>query len=117
TDTSEALLYGGVLGLVAALYYYFRYTASNPKFAASTFGRGWVEGFRAMLPAVSILLLAWTLGALIDQLGTGKYLGQLVEGSSLAPEWLLPVMFLAAGAMAFATGTSWGSFGILLPIA
>lgn len=70
-----------------------------------------------MLPAVYILLLAWALGSLISQLGTGDYLGGLVEAASIAPAWLIPVMFVLAGVMAFSTGTSWGSFGILIPIA
>lgn len=117
TDVPSALLYGGLAGLAVALFYYFRYTASNPKFAAVTFGRGWVEGIRSMMPAISILLLAWMLGGLVDELGTGEYLGRLVEGSNLPVTWLVPVTFLVAGAMAFSTGTSWGSFGLLLPIA
>src|SRR5699024_677378 len=117
TLVTDALVVGGVLGLAAAIYYYLRYTADNPRFAASTFGRGWVEGIRSMMPAVSILLLAWMLGALISELGTGEYLGGLVESANLDPAWLVPVMFLVAGAMAFSTGTSWGSFGILIPIA
>ncbi|MDP3969438.1 MAG: Na+/H+ antiporter NhaC family protein [Nocardioides sp.] len=117
TDVGVALLVGGLLGLVAAIYYYLRDTSSNRKFGADTFGRGWLEGMRSMWPAVSILLLAWMLGALIDQLGTGEYLGGLVEDSALEPAWLVPVMFLMAAGMAFATGTSWGSFALLLPIA
>lgn len=51
------------------------------------------------------------------RLGTGEYLGHLVETAALSAAWLVPLMFVVAGAMAFATGTSWGSFGILLPIA
>lgn len=117
TSVTDALLYGGVLGLAAALYYYFRYTAQNPKFSGATLGRGVWEGIKSMLPAVYILLLAWVLGALIGELGTGEYLGGLVESANMAPQWLVPVMFVLAGAMAFSTGTSWGSFGILLPIA
>jgi Na+/H+ antiporter NhaC len=70
-----------------------------------------------MLPAVYILLLAWMLGSLISAMGTGDYLGGLVESANMEPQWLIPVMFIMAGAMAFSTGTSWGSFGILLPIA
>jgi Na+/H+ antiporter NhaC len=70
-----------------------------------------------MLPAVYILLLAWALGSLISQLGTGEFLGGLVEDAGIPPEWLVPVMFIVAGVMAFSTGTSWGSFGILIPIA
>lgn len=116
TDSSLALMWGGVAGLVSAVLLYLRYTAPNPTFAAGTFGRGWVEGARSMLPAIEILLLAWMLGSLIDQLGTGAYLGDLVEGANLPTAWLVPVVFVVASAMAFATGTSWGSFGLLLPL-
>ncbi len=117
TDVTEALIYGAILGFGAALYYYIRYTMNNPKFSGSTLGRGLLEGVKSMLPAVYILLLAWMLGSLISALGTGDYLGGLVESANMEPQWLLPVMFIMAGAMAFSTGTSWGSFGILLPIA
>lgn len=117
TDVTLSLIVGGTLGLLASIYYYARDTSSNPKFGRSTFGRGWLEGLRSMWPAVSILLLAWMLGSLIGALGTGDYLGGLVEGSSISASWLIPTVFLLAGAMAFATGTSWGSFGLLLPIA
>ncbi len=116
-DVTEALIYGAVLGLASALYYYVRYTTSNPKFGWSTLGRGVQGGLGSMLPAVYILLLAWMLGALIEALGTGEYLAGLVQSADLAPQWLVPLMFVMAGAMAFSTGTSWGSFGILLPIA
>ena len=117
TDVTEALLYGGALGFGTALYYYARYTSQNPKFGPATLGKGLVEGLKSMLPAVYILLLAWALGSLISQLGTGDYLGGLVEAANISPEWLIPVMFVLAGVMAFSTGTSWGSFGILIPIA
>lgn len=117
TDVTQALMYGAGLGLAASLYYYVRYTATNPRFSLGTFGKGVMQGARSMLPAVYILLLAWMLGSLINELGTGEYLGSLVESSNLPPEWLIPVIFLVAAVMAFSTGTSWGSFGILLPIA
>jgi tetracycline resistance efflux pump len=116
TDVTLALIVGGALGLISALYYYVRDTSANPKFGASTFGRGWFEGVKSMTPAVSILILAWMLGALIEELGTGDYLAGLVEDSSISPSWLIPVVFLLAAAMAFATGTSWGSFGLLIPL-
>jgi tetracycline resistance efflux pump len=116
TDTPAALLVGGAAGLLGAIYYYVRYTTPNPEFSGRHFGQGWVEGVRAMWPAVSILVLAWMLTGLIDQLGTGAYLGGLVEDSDLSPSWLVPVVFVVAGAMAFATGTSWGSFALLLPL-
>lgn len=117
TDVSEALIWGGILGLGSALYYYLRYTSSNPRFSANTLGKGVWEGIKSMLPAVVILILAWMLGDLIASLGTGEFLGGLVESSGLSAAWLIPLMFVLAGAMAFSTGTSWGSFGILLPVA
>jgi len=117
TDVTEALLYGGALGFGTALYYYARYTSANPRFGWGTLGKGLLEGLKSMLPAVYILLLAWALGSLISQLGTGEFLGGLVEDAGIPPQWLVPVMFLVAAVMAFSTGTSWGSFGILIPIA
>ena len=65
TDVTAALLYGAVLGLGTALYYYLRYTSSNPRFGRSTLGQGLLAGIRSMLPAVYILVLAWLLGSLI----------------------------------------------------
>ncbi|MDU0349287.1 Na+/H+ antiporter NhaC family protein [Actinomyces sp. MRS3W] len=117
TDVALALNVGGVLGLATAAFYYFHFTHEDPLFEAKTAARGVVEGTRSMLPAIEILLCAWMLGSLISELGTGAYLGSLVESTAVSARWLIPVLFLIAGAMAFATGTSWGSFGILLPIA
>ncbi len=117
TDASTALLIGGLLGLASAIWYYLRNTRKNPEFVSSTFARGWTEGIKSMLPAIAILIPAWMLGDLIGQLGTGDYLGELVEASEISAGWLVPVVFLIAAAMSFATGTSWGSFGLLLPIA
>lgn len=117
TNVAVSLNIGGMSGLVAAIYYYVRYTHNDDDFTGRTFVHGVVEGGRSMIPAIEILLCAWVLGGLISQLGTGEYVGQLVQAANLPPMWLVPIMFVAAGAMAFATGTSWGSFGILLPLA
>jgi len=116
TDSSQALLWGGVAGLVSAVALYLRYTAPNPRFSGGTFGKGWAEGARSMLPAIEILVLAWMLGTLVEELGTGEYLGGLVEGADIPTSWLVPLVFVVALGMAFATGTSWGSFGLLLPL-
>ncbi|QJC21923.1 Na+/H+ antiporter NhaC family protein [Arcanobacterium buesumense] len=117
TDVALSLNIGGLSGLAAAIYYYVRYTRSSEDFTARTFGHGVAEGAKSMLPAIEILLCAWVLGGLISELGTGQYLGSLVVAAQLPAFWLVPIMFIVAGAMAFSTGTSWGSFGILLPIA
>ncbi len=117
TDVALSLNIGGAAGLVVAAYYYFRFTHADPTFEAKTFVKGVWEGARSMLPAIEILLFAWMLGSLISELGTGDYLGSLVVSANVSAQWLVPLLFLVAGAMAFSTGTSWGSFGILLPIA
>src|SRR5690625_7180365 len=70
-----------------------------------------------MSGAVLILLFAWVLADLIGELGTGEYLASVVEALSMPAVWLVPALFVVAGLIAFATGTSWGSFGVLLPLA
>ena len=73
-------------------------------------------GIKGMLPAIYILLLAWMTASLIGQLETGKYLASFVQQN--IPLYLLPtLLFILAGVMALSTGTSWGTFGIMLPLA
>ena len=75
------------------------------------------NGFKAMVPAILILALAWTLKSMTDSLGASKYVAGLVEGSAKGLQNLLPaIIFVIAAFLAFATGTSWGTFGILIPI-
>ena len=76
------------------------------------------EGFRAMVPAILILTFAWTLKAMTDSLGADLYVAGLVESSAGAFMNFLPAIIFVVGCfLAFATGTSWGTFGILIPIA
>ena len=75
-----------------------------------------VEGFRAMVPAITILCLAWTLKGMTDSLGAAEYVAGVVENSAGSLLNFLPaIIFLIACGLAFATGTSWGTFGILIP--
>lgn len=75
------------------------------------------EGFKAMVPAILILSLAWTLKAMTDSLGAAQYVAGLVENSAVGLRNFLPaIIFIIACLLAFATGTSWGTFGILIPI-
>ena len=75
------------------------------------------EGFKAMVPAILILSLAWTLKSMTDSLGAKNYVSGLVEGSAAGLKMFLPaIIFIIACFLAFATGTSWGTFGILIPI-
>ena len=76
-----------------------------------------VEGFRAMVPAITILCLAWTLKGMTDSLGAAEYVAAVVENSAGSLLNFLPaIIFLIACGLSFATGTSWGTFGILIPI-
>lgn len=111
TNVGRSLVFGGVAGLLVCMV-----GMLQQKISAAHWLQTIGLGIKGMLPAIYILLLAWTIAGLISQLETGQYLASLVQQS--LPLFLLPaVLFLLAGMMAFATGTSWGTFGIMLPIA
>jgi tetracycline resistance efflux pump len=111
TQVSQSLFYGSVIGFSITLILAF-----IQKLEMGLIFKGVVTGARSMLPAIYILLFAWSIAGVIGQLETGKYMASLVTGS--IPFELLPVvLFILAGITAFSTGTSWGTFGIMLPIA
>ena len=75
------------------------------------------EGFKAMVPAILILTFAWTLKSMTDSLGLKDFIAEIVTGFSDGMVAMLPaIVFIIACVMAFATGTSWGTFGVLIPI-
>ena len=75
------------------------------------------EGFKAMVPAILILTFAWTLKAMTDSLGAAEFVGGIMQNNAAALMNFLPaIIFLVGCFLAFATGTSWGTFGILIPI-
>ncbi|MDH3270259.1 MAG: hypothetical protein OEN56_02940 [Gemmatimonadota bacterium] len=75
-----------------------------------------LKGAGALVPLALILLLALALGDVVEALGTGVYVAQVTAGTM--PNWVyLPLVFLVSGGIAFSTGTSWGTFAIMLPIA
>jgi tetracycline resistance efflux pump len=117
TDVATSLVYGGLFGLLVTILLFIRQSVVFKGIPASVFGNGVWAGIRSMLPAINILILAWTIVTLIDQLQTGTYLAGLVEKANINTAFLPAILFLVAGIMAFSTGTSWGSFGLLLPIA
>ncbi|OOF54826.1 Na+/H+ antiporter [Rodentibacter genomosp. 2] len=82
----------------------------------SEYARAWKLGIKSMLGAIAILFFAWTINKIVGDVQTGKYLSSLVSDN--IPVQFLPVLlFILASVMAFSTGTSWGTFGIMLPIA
>ncbi|MBQ4100219.1 MAG: Na+/H+ antiporter NhaC family protein [Oscillospiraceae bacterium] len=113
TDASKSLVLGGFAALVVAFVLYLpRKVLSFKEFMG-----GITEGVKSMVSAFIILTLAWTIsGVCRDFLGTGDYVGHLVEVSNIPLAVLPAIIFIIAGLLAFATGTSWGTFGILLPI-
>ncbi len=76
-----------------------------------------IKGFEAMVPAILILSLAWTLKSMTDSLGATEYVSGVMSSSAAELQQFLPaIIFIVAAFLAFATGTSWGTFGILIPI-
>lgn len=117
TDVPTSLFYGGLFGLVVTLALFFRQVYMKKAVKSSLFATGLFEGIKSMLPAVYILVFAWVIVDLVGALETGSYLAGFVEKSNLDIAFIPFILFLIAGIMALATGTSWGSFGILLPLA
>lgn len=117
TDVAKSLIMGGVFGLMVTLILFFRQAVVLKGVNVNTLSTGLIEGIKSMLPAVYILVFAWAIVDLIGRLETGSYLAGIVESSNMNTAFLPIILFVIAGVMAFSTGTSWGSFGILLPIA
>ncbi|WP_371833620.1 Na+/H+ antiporter NhaC family protein [Shewanella sp. H8] len=111
TDVSSSLFFGSIIGLIATVILGIQQKVELPMLLS-----GMLVGARSMLPAIYILLFAWTIASVIGELETGKYMASLATDN--IPFAMLPaVLFLLAGITAFSTGTSWGTFGIMLPIA
>lgn len=111
-DAAFGLSLGSVGALVVIIIYYLirgvlRFTECMDSIAA---------GFKQMVPAILILTFAWTLKTMTNQLEAGAFVSGIVK-SATAISILLPlILFVVAVGLAFATGTSWGTFGILIPI-
>lgn len=117
TDVPLSLVTGGAIGTLLAGVLYLSQMKYNETASLTLVGQAFTSGIKAMMPAVLILILAWALTDLIDQLDTGLFLSDVVIKANLPVAFLPAIMFVLAGLMAFSTGTSWGSFGILMPIA
>ena len=114
-DSSKSLVLGSFIAFVfTGLLYLPRRVVSFKDFCDC-----FILGFKAMSPAVFILCLAWTLSGICseDYLNLGGYVGQLVSEHTAILTFLPAIFFVVGAALAFATGTSWGTFGILIPIA
>lgn len=113
SDASKGLMLGSAVTLVITMIYYlFRRVMSFKDMTECI-----PEGFKSMVPAILILTLAWSLKAMTDSLGAKQFVEGVVKSSAGGFQVFLPaIVFLIATFLAFATGTSWGTFGILIPI-
>jgi Na+/H+ antiporter NhaC len=112
-DAAAALSVGGVISLLLIMIYYSARGITTGKQCFDSIP----EGFKAMFPAIFILIFAWALNSITGDLGAKFFIHELMEGSASDLLKLLPaVIFAVAAFLAFATGTSWGTFGIMIPI-
>ncbi len=112
-DASLGLMLGSAVALFVTIIYFLLRRVLNLKACMDCLP----EGFKAMVPAILILTLAWTLKVMTDSLGAKEYVEMITRGFAEGLMALLPaIIFLIGCFLAFATGTSWGTFGILIPI-
>ena len=108
---------GLVLGSFCSLLFTFVYYLVRRVVGFKDFMKSVVDGFKAMVPAILILTFAWSISGISQELGSKILVAEFIRGTGTVFQNFLPVIiFIIACAMSFATGTSWGTFGILLPI-
>jgi Na+/H+ antiporter NhaC len=112
SDASVGLMLGSAFGLLFAFIYYFVRKAMSFKEMMGCIP----EGFKAMVPAILILTFAWSLKGMTDSLGAKYFVRDFVRSVSGIQMFLPVIVFIVGCFLAFATGTSWGTFGILIPI-
>ena len=113
SDASVGLMLGSAFALVFTLVYYLIRRAMSFKEMMGCIP----EGFKAMVPAIMILTFAWSLKNMTDSLGAKFFVRDFVRSSASGLQMILPLIVFVIGCLlAFATGTSWGTFGILIPI-
>lgn len=113
SDASTGLAMGSAFGLVFAIIFYMIRRVVNFRDCMGCIP----EGFKAMVPAIMILTFAWTLKTMTDSLGAAVFVEEAMRSVAGGIEVILPaIIFLVGCGLAFATGTSWGTFGILIPI-
>ncbi len=118
TDSSYALFYAIIFTIFITYVYYL----VRKLMTLHTAGEALRNGIKSMIPALIILTMAWSIGSIIKSspadggLGLGVYLSEAVISSGF-PFWIIPaIVFILSAVIAFATGTSWGTFGIMIPI-
>ena len=104
-----ALVFGSMAGWIAAMACFPAKRRHEAAVAA-------VHGAGSLLPALVVLVLAWSLGGMFEALGTTRHIAGLLS-DGIPPAWLPLVIFIVGSSMAFTTGSSWGTMGLLMPLA
>lgn len=118
TDASMALWYAGVLTVALTYIYYIARRLFSIKEASDAL----IEGIKSMVPAIIILTMAWSIGSIIKNspadggLGLASFLSEVVVGGGFPLSIVPVIVFVLSALIAFATGTSWGTFAIMIPI-
>ena len=113
SDASVGLMYGSFFAVIFTIIFFMCRRVLSFKACMESIP----EGFKAMVPAIMILICAWTLKAMTDSIGANVFIAELIQNNAGALQNFLPaIIFLIAVGLSFATGTSWGTFGILIPI-
>ena len=114
-DASVGLALGSVVSIVLVAAYFIIFRRGTIKF--KDLMECVPEGFKAMVPAILILTFAWTLKSMTDSIGAKVFIAEFVNSNASQFLNFLPaIIFLIAVGLSFSTGTSWGTFGILIPI-
>ncbi|OOF66289.1 Na+/H+ antiporter NhaC family protein [Rodentibacter sp. Ppn85] len=112
TNVGISLVVGGVSAVIISTVLII----SDGQINFAEYVRAWKLGIKSMTGAIAILFFAWTINKIVGDMQTGKYLSSLVS-DNIPVQFLPVILFILASVMAFSTGTSWGTFGIMLPIA
>ena len=113
SDASVGLLYGSFIATILTVIFFLCRRVLSFKACMDSIP----EGFKAMVPAIMILTCAWTLKIMTDSIGANVFIANFIQNSAGSLQNFLPaIIFLIAVGLSFATGTSWGTFGILIPI-
>ncbi len=111
SDSYASLLWASLSGCLVAILL----TVSQRIMKITEAIDAWFNGLKSMLLAMIILVLAWSIGAVTEELQTAGYLVQVLRGT-IAPHWLPVLVFVIAAVVSFSTGTSWGTMAIMMPL-
>lgn len=112
TDATAALPWGGLISLIVVMIYFIARRLVSFKQAMACIPKG----FNAMVPAILILTMATSLKSITNLLGSDTFVKEALSNAGALNNFLPAIIFLVACGISFATGTSWGTFGILIPI-